>query len=364
MKRRDGILLTLQAAATAALIAGAPALAQRPKVDSLYRAPQTMHGKTAVIPVGFIFEGRIDHTIGSSVSKPGERFEIEMSAPVLANGVDVLVPSGSRVLGEVVEAIPSSRLPREKGYPKPTGKLRVQISGLRTPDGVTYPLVASLAGESFASGSRRHGHGNERPNERLGQGIAYVGSQAGFEAVAPGMASRMRNTGGAPKVLTRQELMRDAIFGVDQNSRPSGSALIRSLIKRNDNLYIVAGSPLSVRIDAPFKLGIAPAPGSSALLDEPIQTQESIQASGGRRFAKSRRQEETQQAAPVQEAPKPLIPDLSPQSSNPFLPNTGSQPPASVPSMQPPPQATPATIPQTPAFQDQGGEQKAPGTDF
>jgi len=124
-----------------------PAFGQHTQsADSLYRGAQTMHGKTVIIPIGIDFEGRIDHTIGSAVSKQGEKFEVEVSSPVLANGTDVLIPAGSAVIGEVVECIPSARLPHTKGFPKPTGQLRVQLSGLRTPDGVTYPSQAAGGG--------------------------------------------------------------------------------------------------------------------------------------------------------------------------------------------------------------------------
>ncbi len=300
-----------------------PAEAQRNQsADSLYRGAHTMHGKTVIIPIGVDFEGRIDHTIGSSVSKPGERFEVEVSSPVLANGTDVLIPAGSSVIGEVVECIPSSRLPHQKGFPKPTGKLRVQLSGLRTPDGVTYPMVASLAGETQAQGGGGRGRrGMERANTHLGHGVAYVGTQASFEAVAPGAAQRFRTKPGQPpKVVTPQDIMRDAIYGNGQAGSPmSGISHIRSLVKKNSNLWIVQGSPLSIRIDAPFKMGIAPAAGSATVLDAPSDDQDRIDRNGGRRFAKrgSRAADEDDQDQP-QQVEQPLIPEVQQKGS--FIP--------------------------------------------
>ncbi|MCC7529458.1 MAG: hypothetical protein IT342_13120, partial [Candidatus Melainabacteria bacterium] len=260
MKTKPVLLRVLAAGAAVSIAVGAsvyPADAQsKQSGDSLYRGAHSMHGKTVIIPIGVDIEGRLDHTIGSSVSKQGERFEVEVSSPVLANGVDVLIPAGSAVIGEVVECIPSSRLPHQKGFPKPTGKLRVQLSGLRTPDGVTYPMVASLAGETQARGGGGRGNrgGMERPNTHLGHGVAYVGTASSFEAVAPGAAQRFRTRPGQPpKLVTPQEIMRDAIYGNGQaGTSQSGMSHIRSLVKRNSNLWIMAGSPLSIRIDAPF----------------------------------------------------------------------------------------------------------------
>lgn len=183
---------------------GLPAFAgQTTDPEALYRSSSTFHGKMVVLPIGTTFEGRMESTIGSSISNPGQKFEIMMASPVLGNGVEVLIPSGAKVLGEVVEAIPSSRLPRQKGYPKPTGKLRVQLAGLRMPDGVTYPMVASITGESFVRAGGRRAMGRGKENENLGGGVAYVGSNASFEAVAPGMASKLKTRPGqAPKVVS------------------------------------------------------------------------------------------------------------------------------------------------------------------
>jgi len=223
---------------------GAPAAESNS--DENYRAPSTVQGKTIFIPAGSTFEGRIDTRIGSSVSRPGQRFALAMSSPVLANGVDVLIPAGSQILGEVVEAISSGRQPHPKGTVKPTGKLRIQINGLRLPDGTNYPLVASLVGESAG-----------RYGARLGSGVGYVGSAASFEAVAPGSAQRYggRSRGRGPNVVTREQMLRDPLYGQsrDQNWEQSGAS-IRSLVKRGYELYIDQGSPLSVRLDAPLKM--------------------------------------------------------------------------------------------------------------
>lgn len=90
-----------------------PTLAQ-PGVSPYYKAPDSLAGRTIVIPAGTTFEGRIESTIGSSVSKQGERFIITLSSPLLANGSDVLIPAGAEVLGEVVQAIPAKDVPHAK----------------------------------------------------------------------------------------------------------------------------------------------------------------------------------------------------------------------------------------------------------
>lgn len=218
-----------------------------------YRAPESMGGRTIVIPIGTTFEGRINTTLSSSRSHPGLAFSIIMSSPVLANGTDVIIPAGSEIIGEVVEAISSSSQPKKKGMPKPRGKLRVQLNSLRTPDGINYPLVASLVGEE--SGRR---NGRAMP---IGTGVAYTGTAASFSAVGPGMSKLSRgNNRGGPQIVSKQEMLSHEIFGMGKD-RYSGSndSMIRSLVVRKRDYWIDAGSPLSIRLNAPLKLAVTPA---------------------------------------------------------------------------------------------------------
>src|SRR5438874_3230562 len=199
--------LSLILAVSAGTIWQQQASAQRKtNPDAFYKAPTSLHGKTVLVPVGSTFEGRIDKTIGSSVSHAGDQFHIVMAAPVLANGVDVIIPSGSQILGEVVEAISHDEQEHHKGQPKTKGKLRIQITGLRTPDGQTYPMVASITGETVMMGKR------VMRNDSMGGGVGYMGSTAGFEAVGPGMKDAWRRNMRGPSVVSREQMKRDPIY--------------------------------------------------------------------------------------------------------------------------------------------------------
>lgn len=245
------ILLTLVAMICCATVC-APANAQRYKRtdgNTFYRAPNASGGKTIVIPIGTTFEGRLSKTVSSAKSHPGQGFEVIMSSPVLANGSDVVIPAGSAIIGEVVEAVPSSSLPRKKKEPPPRGKLRVQLNGLRFPNGVNYPMVATLAGEvGGRSGGQR---------TPLGTGVAYMGSAASFEAVGPGMSKLGRNGGGGkrgPELVSKREMLRNEIYGLGEQEQQD--TLIRSLVLRKHDYWIDGGSPLTVRLGAPLKLAV------------------------------------------------------------------------------------------------------------
>lgn len=312
--------------------------------DAYYRAPNGLHGKTVLLPIGTTFEGRMDTTIGSAHSRAGQRFTISMATPVLANGTDVIIPAGSEIMGEVVEAISSGKLPHEKGTPKPCGKLRVSLSGLHTPDGMNYPMVASLIGEVVRQGRR------VVSSARTAGGVAYVGNDASFQAVAPGVEDRARGHGGGPKVQRRGDFARDPLYGFDEIDRSRErvrGAQIRSLVRKKNDLFIYQGSPVSVRLDAPFKIAIAPTPTAGASFS--TQYIDPAQRGGGRRFSQSGGESE---AAPAGGSTS--------NSPLPFLgPKGGSTQPN--PNDGEAPQGTQQGTGQTPVGQAEG---KAPGSDF
>jgi hypothetical protein len=257
-------------ASALALFSGSVSFAQ-------YQAPSSMQGKTILIPAGTTFEGRIQETIGSSVSRQSQRFTVLMDSPLLANGNDVLIPSGTEVIGEVVEAVAGDHVPHDKGTVKPIGKLRVKLTSLKTPDGMTYPLVASLAPDKLGR--------NSQQQQPLGSGVAYVGGQSNFEAVAPRAAQQRRGQG--PQVVTRDQLMKDPLYGRQANNNNNDQdAAIRSLVRKKRNLFIYSGSPLTMRIEAPLKMGYAAAQSAPATLEPPVSISDPSRPSGRRRFIK------------------------------------------------------------------------------
>lgn len=237
---------------------------KRSDPNTYYRAAHTMSGKTIILPIGTTFEGRMSTSISSAQSHAGQAFSIILSSPLLANGTDVVIPAGSEVIGEVVEAIPSKAFPRKRKMPPSRGKLRIQLNQLRTPDGTSYPLVASLAGEVEDT------KGGHRTGPTLGSSVAYVGTAAAFEAVAPGSNRYGGGRGGqqqrGPEYVRKREFMAHEIYGTggDRNQGDDGNR-IRSLVIRKYDYWIDEGSPLTVRTGAPLKLGIA-APGAGVPL--------------------------------------------------------------------------------------------------
>ena len=89
--------------------------------------------------------------------------------------------------------------------------------------------------------------------------------------------------------MTKQQVLRDAIYGMGDNNRNERwrNATVRSLVKRNHDLYIDSGSPVTIRLDAPFKIGVNPVnPGElkGNPAQEPVE-QFPGEGSNGRRFS-------------------------------------------------------------------------------
>jgi len=247
-----------------------------------YRAPSNFAGKTLVLPIGTCFEGRIQSTIGSSASRSGESFTIEVSAPLLANGSEVLIPSGSEVIGEVAEAISSGSQPHDKGANRPLGILRVQLSTLKLPDGMTYPLVASFAPDGSARGRRGGGAMAARKS-----GVGYIGTQAGFDAVNPSLQPKStRNGKGRLEVLKRSEVLNDPVLG-EAGGNNNSTGQVRALIRKGRDLMILRGSSITIKLDAPLKIAFGASTAQTSMEspspDEPTSR-------SGKHFSKTRPQ--------------------------------------------------------------------------
>ena len=305
-------------------------------------------GRTVMIPAGTTFEGRMDKTVSSNHSHAGDRFNVVLSSPLLANGSDVLVPAGTQVIGEVVEAISSGHQPHEKKQ-KLNGKLRVQITALRTPDGTTYPLVGSFIGETTGKGN------SKKANPDLGTGIAYVGSTANFNAVYPNSNQRSGGNRRGPQLVTRKQMMEDPLYGdPDKKSQNGPAPTIRSLVKDHHELVIHEGSPMSIRLDAPLKMAIAPIGGMTPSAFNENAPQEPARPNFSR--PRSAIAAPPSPAADAQQQAPPQAP-AAPISTGPsFLePAPGSRAPMIPPpqaqmqtQMQPQSFAPPAGMPQTP----------------
>ncbi len=180
----------------------------------------------------------------------------------------------------------------------------MQINALKMPDGMTYPMVASLVGEEAVGNplTMYNQFGNNK-NPVRGSGVAYFSTPTGFQSVSPGTAHYDPRT-GISQVITKNEMLKDPIMGREEGMNEKTA--MRSLVKKNHNLFIYNGSPLTIRLEAPFKIAIGSSSGEeSAIRMHPTELQRPVNENPP---ASNQYQNPPTQQRPVNNTQTPFIP--------------------------------------------------------
>ncbi len=112
-------------------------------------APNEARARTeaVTVPAGTALEVRLASTIETGRTTAGSEFEGTLAAPLIVNGVDV-APVGSRVSGEVANAVSSGRLNRP-------AELSLVLTSLTPEGGRPVPISTSTWGEKGKSHKKR-----------------------------------------------------------------------------------------------------------------------------------------------------------------------------------------------------------------
>ena len=151
-----------------------------------------LRGRVVVAPAGSRFDATIVTTLSSGINRVGDIVSATVSTP-LAIGSDVIIPAGSQLRGQVVNAIPAKRFRAGSG-----GVLEIRFTALQTPDGQLYPLSAQVDTTQFKLQAETGGS-----RLAMGVGKAAVGAGLGaalgtaIGAIAGGMPGRGAWSGAA-----------------------------------------------------------------------------------------------------------------------------------------------------------------------
>ena len=97
-------------------------------------------------PANSVVHARLVTELSSATAHKGTRVEAVMTQPLLSPTKQLLLPEGTRLVGEVVQVHPARRLHRN-------GLLRIAIRKMELPSGVSTPVDASLQGLEVSSKS-------------------------------------------------------------------------------------------------------------------------------------------------------------------------------------------------------------------
>ncbi len=98
---------------------------------------QTLQGRVTYVPVGTALDTTLASPVDSAVAKPGDIFNAKLYAP-LYQGSDLVLPANTMLEGQVTSADKS-------GHAGINGKMDLRLIAAITPDGIRYPLSATLS---------------------------------------------------------------------------------------------------------------------------------------------------------------------------------------------------------------------------
>ena len=182
-----------------------------------------LRGKVVVAPAGSRFEVSLISTLNSGVNRVGDVVTATVSSPLIV-GSDIIIPPGSQVIGQVINAIPAKRFKAGAG-----GLLEMRFTSIQTPNGQRYPLSASVDTSQFKLQAGTGG-------SRLAMGVAKTAVGAGLGAALGTAIGAI--AGGMPG----KGAWSGAAIG-------GGAGALHALAAKGSELVLDRGTRLSVLLD-------------------------------------------------------------------------------------------------------------------
>ena len=232
--------------------------------------PSQMPSASAYVPAGMMLEAQLQTAISTEAAKPGDLVSAVMNQPIqLGNGV---LPSGTVLEGTVETA-------KSGGFLGRAGRLTIKFNRLRTPNGLSVPMAATISGDLgkyHQTGDNSNSFAGEAMGTKVGQaalrtaigagagaalgtavgaiagrGRTNVSYQPQYVPLSHGYVMQAgyapRNGSGAARGAGRGAWSGAAIGG--------GVGLADSLIlRKGKNVNVPSGTPIKLQLDAPLQL--------------------------------------------------------------------------------------------------------------
>jgi hypothetical protein len=164
------------------------------------------------LPAGTELQVRLDQSVGSAQSSPGDKFEATLHAPVVM-GDKVVLPKGTMLRGHINSVVAA-------GHLKTPARLSITLDTLEW-QGHNYPLETSTISRSTRSHKKRN--------------LALIGGGSGTGALIGGLAG-----GGA-----------GALIGAGAGA---GAGAAGAYATGKQDVVLPAESLLAFRLEAPVKI--------------------------------------------------------------------------------------------------------------
>lgn len=209
----------------------APPQVSSPQVAPAPTGPSQIAANTEI-------HAALDTPLSSKTSKPGDRFTATVSDPVRGANGAVVIPTGSRIEGEVAESEEGKTLPALRGK----GKLSLRFRDVLLPNGQTLPLTATLV-----SVNSTNGKGSKRADE---EGQVESGTQGKDVAKDVGIGAGIGTVAGL--------IFGGPLKGLAVGALAGGGYVLAT---KGKDVELPAQTGLVIRLDQPVNSnGVAPQP--------------------------------------------------------------------------------------------------------
>lgn len=232
--------------------------------------PNQSSSFSAYVPAGMMLDAQLQTAISTEAARPGDLVSAVMNQPIqLGNGY---LPAGTTLEGQVEAA-------KAGGFLGRAGRLTVKFNRLRTPNGLSLPIAATISGDL----GKYHQTGTDS-NSFAGEGMGTkVGQAALRTAIGAGAGAALGTAVGAIAGRGRMNVSYNPVYApyghgmmMPMGYQPtyssgaargagrgawSGAAIGGGvgladslLLRKGKNVNIPSGTPFKLHLDAPIQL--------------------------------------------------------------------------------------------------------------
>ena len=205
-----------------------------PALSQTYNGQQ-LQGRVTLVPVGTTVDAELTSPIDSAVAKAGDLFSAKLMQPLYL-GSDLVLPGGTTLEGQVTSG-------DKAGLAGSNGKIGMRLTGAVTPDGIRYPLSATIT---------------DKQDKGVHQGKdGSLSGRTGSATVKSGIVRTALWTGGGTLLgicfapIVGGAVGAGAIAGV---ATGGGVGLASNLWRKGKEVKIPSGTRIQFALDQPMSL--------------------------------------------------------------------------------------------------------------